>query len=379
MSLPFIFANATELDTPNLDSNFAAVGAGLTIPCTATGTNAVTLTPLANFPTISAYTNNAPVFGFQAVANTTTSPVTLQVGGLAALNVYKANGAALIGANDFLIGNTYYVVFNQALNSSAGGWVVLNPGSSAATAGAVQSAFKNLVIQNGGTPNTQITLTADSVAVSDGSANFTTLLTVNVTISSATSGANGLDTGSIANSSWYAVYVIYNPTTLTTAGLISLSFTSPTLPSGFTQFSRLGAFRTDGSHNFLRILQKGRRAQYVVTTATNTAALPIIATGTAGTPATPTFVSLATTNFAPTTASCLFLNVQVASAASIIVAANANYGGSGSTTNAPNFNLQAAAANADMTVPSSVVLEAASIQWASTGGVVFIQGWEDNI
>ncbi len=386
MGLPFIFANVTELDTPALDSNFNALGALTIIPCTAVGTNAITLSPVAGAPTISAYSNNAPIFGFQAAASTTTSPVQLQVGGLGLLNVYKANGAALIGANDFLIGLTYYVAFVQALNSGAGGWVLVNPGASAATAGAVQAAVKNLFIQNGGTPNTQITLTADAVAVSDGATNFTTLLTVNVTISSGTSGANGLDTGAIANSTQYAVYVIYNPSTLTVAGLISTSFTSPTLPSGFTQFARLGSFRTDSSAHFIRILTRGRRSQYVVTSGSNTAAFPLFTSGVGGTYSATVLnmISASTAGFAPPTASRIFItmsnNWNAATIASIGVGPNNNYAGTGGTgtTNPPPLAL---ATNATAVSFLEMELETAAIFYAITaaGGALQVMGWEDNI
>lgn len=54
------------------------------------------------------------------------------------------------------------------------------------------------------------------------------LLTIDITVN----GANGLDTGAAANAIYYP-WVIYNPSTLTAAGLLSLSSTAPTLPSGF--------------------------------------------------------------------------------------------------------------------------------------------------
>lgn len=54
-------------------------------------------------------------------------------------------------------------------------------------------------------------------------------------------GVNGLDTGVAANSKWYYVYLIYNPSTLVTAGLISTSATygGLTKPSGYTKFRKM--------------------------------------------------------------------------------------------------------------------------------------------
>lgn len=78
----------------------------------------------------------------------------------------------------------------------------------------------------------------------------------NLTIAITTSGANGLDTGSEAVSTWYAVYVIYNPSTSTIAGLLSADTTppttanAPTLPSGYTVWRHVGWVRNDGSGDF---------------------------------------------------------------------------------------------------------------------------------
>ena len=48
-------------------------------------------------------------------------------------------------------------------------------------------------------------------------------------------GANAIDTGSAVTNSVYYLWVIRNPTTEQVAGLLSLSSTSPILPSGYTQ------------------------------------------------------------------------------------------------------------------------------------------------
>jgi hypothetical protein len=74
-----------------------------------------------------------------------------------------------------------------------------------------------------------------------------------LTIDITASGANGLDTGSEAASTWYYVWIIYNPTTDTVAGLFSLSSTSPTLPSGYTKKRRVGSIYNDASSNFRQI------------------------------------------------------------------------------------------------------------------------------
>jgi hypothetical protein len=169
-------------------------------------------------------------------------------------------------------------------------------------------AWKNLQLGNAsgvnftapGTPNNQVKITADFLSVFNATLGVSALLSsVSVTADVTVSGVNGLDTGSVAANTWYAVFVIYNPTTRTTAALLSTSATAPTLPSGYTYSTRLGWMRTDGSSHFLRALQVGRRAQYVA----GSIALPIVFNGgNVGNPSTPTWVSSSISAFFPPTA-----------------------------------------------------------------------------
>src|SRR6185437_6242499 len=68
-------------------------------------------------------------------------------------------------------------------------------------------------------------------------------------VNSAVTGLNGLDTGSMVGNTWYAIWVIYNSGTLTTAGLISVltSLGNPVMPSGYTYRCMVGAAFWTGS------------------------------------------------------------------------------------------------------------------------------------
>lgn len=242
----------------------------------------------------------------------------------------------------------------------------------------VAAGFKNLVIvNNAGTPNTQIDVDADIVTIQTAAGRVYSIRSVNLTINAATTGANGLDAGSLANNTWYAVFVIYNPTTGTTAGLASTSATSPTLPSGYTVFSRFGWMRTGGSATFLRTLQYGRDAQYT------SPPLPLIASGTSGTfsATTPTFGTASITGFFPTTASKVFIVVQNlynnVSTTNVYVAPNTSYAGYASVNPPPIYLNSAQAATGQV----SMILEATTVAWVSSagGGALFAQGWTDNI
>lgn len=87
------------------------------------------------------------------------------------------------------------------------------------------------------------------------------VLTADITVS----GANGLDTGAEAASTWYAVHVIADSSGVNpAASLLSLSGTAPTLPSGYDVFRRLGWVRNDAGSNFIDFIQFGEGRRRVV-------------------------------------------------------------------------------------------------------------------
>jgi hypothetical protein len=243
----------------------------------------------------------------------------------------------------------------------------------------IAAGFKNLVIQNNAvSPSTQVDVDADAVTVETTGGTAFRLTSINLTINCATTGANGLDAGALANSTWYAVYVIYNPTTDTTAGLMSASFSSPTMPSGYTAKARLGAFITSGSALFHGIRQAGDVAQYVVGLAQTSTAVQI-ATGSAGAVGTGPRDAIAVGPYAPPTAGQirLFANTNNTAGAVTEVAPNASYAGNSTTTNPPP--LMTTASSAQQSAFASFVLESTNIYWASNGGAVYCAGWQDNI
>jgi hypothetical protein len=70
-------------------------------------------------------------------------------------------------------------------------------------------------------------------------------------------GNGGIDTGTVANTTWYHVHLIRRDSDGVVDALYSLSATAPTMPSGWTARRRLGAFRTDGSAQILAFKQTG--------------------------------------------------------------------------------------------------------------------------
>ncbi|MCZ6702555.1 MAG: hypothetical protein O6940_05885 [Ignavibacteria bacterium] len=71
-------------------------------------------------------------------------------------------------------------------------------------------------------------------------------------------GFGGLDVGSEAFDIYYAVYVIADSTDINVPkGIFSTSVTSPTLPSGYDLFRRVGMVKNNSSGNFLNFYQFG--------------------------------------------------------------------------------------------------------------------------
>lgn len=93
----------------------------------------------------------------------------------------------------------------------------------------------------------QGTITASMLVVESVDGKSKVLRNVNLLFNGANAGSNGLDVNVITAGNWYYLFVIYNQTTDTTASLVSLSATSPTLPNGYTHFLRVGAARVQAA------------------------------------------------------------------------------------------------------------------------------------
>lgn len=255
------------------------------------------------------------------------------------------------------------------------------------------ASFKNLMLGNGvvsrngwsqpGTPDTNFLVTYDELVLEDANGETWRVASGSHTIATGTTGAvNGLESAFSLVSQKIFVWVIGNPTTNTVGGLMSLSATAPTLPSGYTFSARVGATFTDASSHLLRTFQFGRRARYIVDASHS---YPVMTSGnTGGTASSSQFASplaVTVTSFVPTTALSLRFTVgssTTGSSSTIAVAPNANFSGAGSATPAPFWMVLTASGT---TFSGDVELEANTIQ--VIGAFVAFQmlcvGWEDNL
>lgn len=251
-------------------------------------------------------------------------------------------------------------------------------------------SFKNLTVaNNSGTPNSIMDVAADQLILEDADGNTLRLRSVAQSPNMGTSGAGGLDTGAEANSTWYSIWIIYNPATGTTSSLFSLSTTAPTMPSGYTFKMRVGWVFNDGSSNFLRITQAGRQVQYVV--GTNPANTVILASGATGTfsVTSPVLSSVSIATVAPPTASKISISAygiwKGGSGGSILVAPNTAWGGTNNGPEGSNGNVfpinTVSAGGARVGCQAWIQPEAAAIAWCSSaaGTALGCLGWEDGL
>ncbi|MBC2659822.1 hypothetical protein H7A76_30680 [Pseudomonas sp. MSSRFD41] len=277
--------------------------------------------------------------------------------------------------------------FRSSANGSVQPWQELwssanfNPNNFQNTVG-IQGAYKNLSGSASGTSASAV-FSADEIVIENSSNQYQTLRGVSISPSLASSGANGLDTGTSTSNTWYSVWVIWNGTNI--AGLFSLSATNPTLPSGYTHRARIGWVRTDGTANKypLSFIQYGRVVQYKVASGSNLTSLPAVASGTAGDINTPTWVAISMAQYVPTTASrvSVTLSIPAATSAALMVAPNTSYGAYNSSTNPPPVGLSASGQLLPSPSMGVISLESTSIYWASSTAQsrLYVGGWEDNL
>lgn len=205
----------------------------------------------------------------------------------------------------------------------------------------------------------------------------TTLVNPSYTVNSSVSGAGGLDTGTVAASTWYYVYFIWGSTPGGNA-IMSLSPSSPVLPATYTHFAYAGAVRTDASSNFWNTLQVGNRTSLVTGALTpypGSVTYPVMASAQASAW---TAISV-TPAFVPPTATGI----------SVVVAAHLNttFWADVSPNNIVPVNLHngivsvGASSGGDMEISTDITLESSNIYYAASlvysTPTVFHKGWID--
>lgn len=351
-------------DTSATNSTFWAGIAGGT-------PNAITVTDAGFNGTDGSVIQFIPVF-------TNSGATTLNPSSFGAISIVKdtiTGAVALTGGE--IVANSPSNVISVVYSASQANFHLLNlVNSQAATTPQTLCGATGLKITNdSGTPNSKIDITAGQVTLTTAGGQVVSRTNVSLIVNFTLNGANGLDTGSLAASTWYYVYVIDNGAGA--AALGSLSATAPTLPSGYSYKCRLGAVQTDGSSNFFRTLQLGNRASYKATAATNTTAPFVITTTTGSTSPTVTGNGFAL----PPTATHIYVTMGCVpdSTHGCLVAPNSTY-----TINAPLYTNQfSSVISQTINISGSMVLEGSTIFTSAGAGIsgftVWANGWDDAV
>ena len=249
---------------------------------------------------------------------------------------------------------------------------------------AIVGGHKNLMLSASGL-SAMVNVSADQLIVGAGEL-VSSLSGINLSFNGLIKGANGLDTGVLAASTWYSVWVIWNG--VTAAGLLSLSATAPTLPAGYTHKARAGWIRTDTTANRFPVAfsQFGRQVRYVVGAGSNVVALPSMAGGVLGSPTTGAWVPVSVDPFIPVTASVIDFFAWSQTAGSYYMVAESNsYGAYLSATNPPPISSGASAASSAVdfwrSMSRLMLSSGRNIYCAATSADFNIRclGWEDNL
>ncbi len=244
---------------------------------------------------------------------------------------------------------------------------------------------QGLTITNGGTPDTQITVTYDQLVMLNVVGNTpiyrlgpAATFTIDTTLGNVTSAANGMDGEVPPVADWINIWAIDNGTAA--AGLGATSATTPTLPAGYTYQCRIGAMHTVASA-LKRTYQAGSRTQYKVTVGSNTAAYPIAQAGVynAGGFNTAPYTLLSLATHVPPTATgaqLLLVNAPTGGPGNA-VSPNVGTGAANSATNSPPC-----ANNASMNIQCDLLLETAqTVYYAANaaGNALAVIGWKDKV
>lgn len=95
-------------------------------------------------------------------------------------------------------------------------------------------------------------LTISSGSILDSTGNYQLTVPSTLTVTATSVGLNGIDTGALAASKVYAVYVVADPITQQAIGaMVSTNLTTPLLPFGYNAYALVGYITTDASSHFL--------------------------------------------------------------------------------------------------------------------------------
>lgn len=137
---------------------------------------------------------------------------------------------------------------------------VLNPSGKIIGAGLASGYIDGLITSNAADADHDITFAAGVARDSTNAVDMVLSSAITKRIDAGWAvgtGNGGLDTGSVANTTWYHLWLIKRSDTGVVDALFSTSATTPTMPASYDYKRRIGAVLTDGSANILGYYQIG--------------------------------------------------------------------------------------------------------------------------
>jgi len=239
----------------------------------ASGTDTITITPS---PGITAYAIGQRFV--IKIANTNTGAVTLNVNSVGAGAVTWPNGTAL-SAGD-LPANAMIEVDVQATTpvfhlQTGANFAATQAVGNSSTRIATTAFVANALVSTLGSAGLRSYLAGLTLSAAGGTGTFG--IAVGVAVDSTNvlamvlgsaytkttsawavgTGNGAIDTGAIANTTWYHVYLIQRPDTGVVDVIFSTSASSPTLPANYTYYRRIGSMKTNGSAQWASFIQRG--------------------------------------------------------------------------------------------------------------------------
>jgi hypothetical protein len=263
----WIATQANVNQTPGTGSaywNLVAPGVDPTALNNATSAAAASATNAANSATAAATSaNSANTSATSASGSATASATSASAAAASATNAgtwatNAASSASAASGSATAASGSATSAATSATNAAAS--------AAAASAAAVLPGFLfGLTLSNNGT--TGLGIAAGSATSDDA----TTLMALAAAITKTTSawavgsGNGALDTGTIAVTKWYHVFLIERTDTGVVDVLFSLSATAPTMPASFTKKRRIGSVATDSSAHIMAFTQNGDTFQWAST------------------------------------------------------------------------------------------------------------------
>jgi len=186
---------------------------------------------------------------------TLTTVTTINDGGLTLQNPLSAVSYGLLSATNISIPRFIQAGTSITVSYDTSGRPVIN---NSAPNVVLRNYIAGLTMSTAGSSGT-MTIAAGTATDSTNAAYMTLAASIAKTTSSWAVGSaqGGLDTGAIANSTWYHFYEINRPDTNVTDVIFSLSASAPALPANYTIYRRIGSGKTDASAHWILFAQNG--------------------------------------------------------------------------------------------------------------------------